>query len=124
MGFLHEAPPDQAVGTALALELVGEFDANRQGEHYRRVERAVAFYAWSLLKGGPPSTKAMQRASGLSWADAKQLVDRPFFSYLVFEAQCRYLTVKRCPHCEAIRRQLEKEGELQGNEMASWGSSW
>ena len=27
--FLHEAPPAQAVGTALALELLGEFDANR-----------------------------------------------------------------------------------------------
>jgi hypothetical protein len=27
------------MGTTLALELLGEFDPNRQGEHFRRVER-------------------------------------------------------------------------------------
>ena len=72
--YLHETPPAQAVGTALALELLGEFDANRQGEHFRRVERAAAYYAGSILNGPSPSIKSIQLASGLSWADTKFLV--------------------------------------------------
>jgi hypothetical protein len=67
--FLHEHPPDTAVGMALALELMGEFDANRQGEHFRRVERAVAHYAMRLLDGSSASAKSVQRASGLSWTE-------------------------------------------------------
>src|SRR6185437_6721070 len=98
--YLHEAPPGQAVGTALALELLGEFDANRQGEHYRRIERAVAYYSHNLLLGAEVSVKGVHKASGLSWADAKELLSRPFFSRLVFEYQCRSLFMEPCPECE------------------------
>ena len=106
--YLHEASPALAAGTVLALELLGEFDANRQEEHSRRVELAVAFYAHSLLNGNKPSVKSLQRKSGLSWSDANKLVRRPFFSKLVFEYQCRYLFYKpvarSCHACAAIGR--------------------
>lgn len=123
--YLHEAPPHQAVGIALALELLGEFDANRQGVHYRRVERAVAFYAISLLNGKQPSIKGVQRTSGLSWADAKKLVDRPFFRKLVFAHQCRLLTFEPepCPECEALARRLADQG-TSTQVMASSESHW
>src|SRR5215471_2493399 len=82
--YLHEASPAGATGTVLALELLGEFDANRQEEYFRRVELAVAFFAHSLLNGTEPSIKSLQRESGLSWSDAKKLVSRPFFRRMVF----------------------------------------
>lgn len=124
--YMHEAPPDKAVGTALALELLGEFDANRQGEHYRRLERAVAHYGNCQLDGKQPSIKELQRASGLSWADAKEIVGRPFFSQLVFQYQCRYLTLnpEHCPECEALARRLNKEDTRSGHLMRSSESSW
>jgi hypothetical protein len=124
--FLHEAPPGQAVGTALALELLGEFDANRQGEHFRRVERAAAYYAFSVLNGPTPSIKGIQRASGLSWADTKFLVGKPFFRRLVFEHQCRLLLFEPnsdCPECEALARSLEVS-EAEDSSIRSSGSSW
>ena len=79
-----------------------------------------------LLSGTRPSAKSMERASGLSWADANALMNRPFFSFLAFEYQCRFLSVsdEPCPHCDALRQQLEAEGELAGPAMASSGSSW
>lgn len=92
--FLHESPPAISVGNYLALELIGEIDANRQQEHFRRIERAVAYYAVEFLKTGQrPSAKKIQEKSGLSWADAKNICGRPYFIKLVFEYQCRYLYV-------------------------------
>jgi hypothetical protein len=124
--YLHETPPAQAVGTALALELLGEFDANRQGEHFRRVERAAAYDAGSMLNGRPPSVKSIQQASGLSWADTKVLVRRPLFRRLVFEYQCRFLLAEMhpdCPECKALAPSLRqsKEGD---SPIRSSGSSW
>jgi hypothetical protein len=112
--YLHETSPAQAVGTALALELLGEFDANRQGEYFRRVERAAAYYAGSILNGPSPSIKSIQLASGLSWADTKFLVGRPLFRRLVFEYQCRFLLAEAhpdCPECKALAQSLEKSEE-------------
>jgi hypothetical protein len=106
--YLHEASPARATGTVLALELLGELDANRQEEHFRRIERAVAFYAHSLLNGERPSVKSVQRISELSWSDANKLISRPFFSRLMFEYQCHYLLfeplVESCAACDAIGR--------------------
>jgi hypothetical protein len=109
--YLHEMPPARRTGTVLALELLGEFDANRQEEHFSRVELAVAFYAHSLLNdGNKPSVKSLQRFSGLSWSDANKLVLRPFFSQLVFGYQCRYLlyepVARSCSACDPIGRAL------------------
>jgi hypothetical protein len=124
--YLHEAPPNKAVGMALALELLGEFDANRQGEHYRRIERAVAYYGNCQFNGKQPSVKGIQRHSGLSWADAKAIIDRPFFGHLVFQYQCRYLTLdpEPCPDCEALARRLDTEDGVSGQFMRSSESSW
>jgi hypothetical protein len=111
--YLHEASPARATGTVLALELLGEFDANRQEEHFRKVEWAVAFYAHSVLNGEKPSVKSLERESGLSWSDANRLVRRPFFSRLVFEYQCRYFLfepiAKSCADCATIERVLAAE---------------
>jgi hypothetical protein len=109
--YLHEASPALATGTVLALELLGEFDANRQEEHFRRVELAAAFYGHSLLNGKKPSVKSLHRVSGLSWLDANKLVSRPFFSQLVFEYQCRYLLVEPCAACDAIGRALADQSD-------------
>jgi hypothetical protein len=105
--YLHEASPALATGTVLALELLGGFDVNRQEQHFRRVELAVAFYGESLLKNGTkPSVKSLQQVFGLSWSDANKLVARPLFRQLVFEYQCRYLlyepVAKSCAACAAI----------------------
>jgi hypothetical protein len=124
--YRHEAPPDQAVGKALALELLGELDANRQGEYFRRVERAAAQYAASVVNGAAPSIKSIQRASGLSWADTSHLVGRPSFQRLVFEHQCRVLRHSAhadCPDCMAVARSLEVS-EAPGSSIGSSGSSW
>jgi hypothetical protein len=124
--YLHEAPPAQAVGKALALELLGEFDANRQGEHFRRIERAVAYYAVSLLNGVTPSIKSIQRNSGLSWADSKHLVGRQFFRRLVFEHQCRHLLADHdpdCPDCRAVAHSLEA-AKAENSLIRSSNSSW
>jgi hypothetical protein len=109
--YLHEASPALATGTGLALELLGEFDANRQEEHFRRIEWAVAFYAYSLLNGEKPSVKSLQRVSGLSWSDANKLVSRPFFSQLVFEYQFRYFVVEPCAACDAIGSHLADQSD-------------
>jgi hypothetical protein len=113
--YLHEASPGPATGTVLALELLGEFDANRQAEHFGRVELAVAFYAQSLLNGEKPSVKSVQRVSGLSWSDANKLVGRPFFSKLAFEYQCRYLlyepVARSCAACAAIGQALAAQSD-------------
>jgi hypothetical protein len=122
--YLHEAPPAQAIGMALALELLGEFDANRQGEHFRRIERAVGYYGHGQLNGLRPSVKAIQRASGLSWADAKMVVSRPFFNQLVFQYQCRYLAVEPCADCDALAHALDEEADASGESVRSSGSSW
>jgi hypothetical protein len=122
--YLHEAPPACAMGTALALELLGEFDANRQGEYFRRIERAAAFYGHSCLNGVKPSIKSVQRVSGLSWSDANKLVSRPFFSRLAFEYQCRYLIVEPCNACEAIGRALDAQSDQSTAAVQSSGSSW
>ncbi len=121
--YLHEASPARATGTVLALELLGEFDANRQEEHFRRIEWAVAFYAHSLLNGEKPSIKSLQRVSGLSWLDANKLVSRPFFSRLVFEYQCRYFLVEPCAACGAIGRSLGEQSDPSAAVQSS-GSSW
>jgi hypothetical protein len=120
--YLHEAPPARAMGTLLALELLGEFDANRQEEHFRRVELAAAFYGQSLLNGTKPSVKSLQRASGLSWLDANKLISRPFFGRLVFEYQCRYLLVEQCA-CGAVGRALADQSDPSAA-VHSPGSSW
>jgi hypothetical protein len=122
--YLHEAPPAQAVGKALALELLGEFDPNRQGEHFRRIERAVAYYSHSILNGGKASIKGVQRASGLSWADARTVISRPFFSQLVFEHQCRSLVVEPCPECEELGRRLAGNLGDANASLLSSESSW
>jgi hypothetical protein len=109
--YLHEASPALATGTVLALELLGEFDANRQEEHFRRIELAVAFYAHSLLNGEKPSVKSLQRVSGLSWSDANKLVSRPFFSRLAFEYQCRYFLFEPCAACDAIGEALSDQSD-------------
>jgi hypothetical protein len=122
--FLHEAPPAHAVGTALALELLGEFDANRQGEHFRRIERAAAFYGHSFLNGIRPSINRIARASGLSWAEANKLVSRPFFSRLVFEYQCRSLSIEPCDACDALGTTLSERSDPSLAVGRSPGSSW
>jgi hypothetical protein len=111
--YLHQASPARATGIVLALELLGEFDANRQEEHFRRVEWAVAFYAHSVMDGEKPSVKRLSRESGLSWSDANKLVRRPFFNLLVFEYQCRYLlfepVAKSCADCASFGRVVAAE---------------
>ena len=105
--YLHYASAAQAVGKALALELLDELDANRQTEHFRRIERAVAFYAVQLINGATePSIKSIEVASGLSWADARKLVQRPYFKRLVFQHQCRHLAAhpeSDCAECASLR---------------------
>lgn len=111
--YVHEAPEGIAIGNQLAIELLGEMDANRQEEYYRRVERAVACYTGNItMNGVGPSIKKVQSASGLSWADAKSLVHSPHFSRLVFNYQCRYILAlehaKDCPDCQRVREEMEK----------------
>jgi hypothetical protein len=113
--FLHEAPPAQAIGKALALELLDELDPNRQEQHFRRIERAVAHYATGMLAGTQRSARSVQKASGLSWSDSKHLMKRPFFYRLVFEHQCRHIVgahhARDCPECRKLRQKY-LEGEL------------
>ena len=105
--FLHESPPDIAIGTQLALELLGEFDPNRQPEYFRRLERAVACYAHDLMfTGQRPSVRRVQLASGMSWADAKAAMEQRSFSRMVFVYQCRYPRAlhisETCPQCREV----------------------
>jgi hypothetical protein len=108
--YLHEAPEGIAIGNQLALELLGEMDANRQDQYYRRVERAVTRYAAGRFGGDTASIKRIQVASGLSWADAKSLVGSHSFSRLVFNYQCRHLIAsehtKDCPDCQRLRAEM------------------
>lgn len=111
--YHHEAPECVAVGNQLALELLGELDANRQDEYFGRLERAVHRYAMGLMfEGAAPSSRTIQEASGLSWGDSKKLVTIPSFSRLAFLAQCRYIKarkiVENCPDCQRLARQLDK----------------
>lgn len=90
--FLHESPPEISIGNYLALELLGEFEPNRQFEHFRRIEKAVFLYAKRYLdEGKPPSTNSLHKFSKLSWPDAQALPQRPFFKRLCLEQQCRIL---------------------------------
>ena len=109
--LLHESPPVVAVGTQLALELLGEFDANRQPEYFHRLQRAVACYAHDLLFGGQrPSARRLQNQSGMSWADAKAATELPSFSRMVFAYQCRYMMAanhhETCPECRERSERL------------------
>jgi hypothetical protein len=105
-----ELPPD------MPLSADSSPNVNRQEEHFRRVELAVAFYGDSLLNGTKPSIKSLQRVSALSWSDANKLVSRPFFEQLVFEYQCRCLlyepVARSCEVCTSIvpAPQLGPEG--------------
>lgn len=110
--FLHESPPDVAVGTQLALELLGEFDANRQPEHFHRLERAVAYYAHeTFITGKRTSARQIQVNSGMSWADAKQTMALPSFSRMVFNYQCRYIMATdhrdNCPQCREQAKRMK-----------------
>jgi len=113
--YLHESPAPVAMGYMLALELLGQIDANRQVEHFRRIERAVAHHAMTRwYSDTSPSIKSTQDASGLSWADSRQLVGQWFFGKLVFEYQCRFLGVQshleNCPECKSFRESAQKRG--------------
>jgi hypothetical protein len=107
--YMHEAPAGKLIGNMLSLELLGALQPNRQEEYFRRIERATAFYAVSLLRGGQkPSIKAIQDASDLSWADAKDLLSQPYFSIMVFEHQCHFIIYSNSPHdCPECRRVQE-----------------
>jgi hypothetical protein len=105
--FLHEASADVLVGTQLALELLGDIDANRQEEHIRRIERAVGYAAARImLDHQTPSIKQIQDASGMSWADANAMVERPYFNRLVFDYQCNHVLARSladsCPACRRL----------------------
>lgn len=105
--YAHEAPTDVAVGNYLALELSGALDANRQYDYIRKMERAVAYYARSLLCGERPSISQIQFASKLTWQDAKGLIDLECFHRLVFEQQCRHILARHhscsCPECASLQ---------------------
>jgi hypothetical protein len=104
--YMHEMSAARAVGYMLTLELLGEIDSNHQEKHYRRIERAVGYCAMCRMNGNfPPSVKSLQEASGLSWADAKEILNRPYFGWLTFEYECRYLTYQAWP--EKIRAENE-----------------
>lgn len=93
--YLHEAPIEHVVGLKLCLELCGDIDANRQIEYIRHIERAVAFYANVISRtGSPPSAKSISDASGLSWRDAKDIMNKWFFVRLVFLYQTKMVIVR------------------------------
>ena len=117
--YLHQTPPAVVAGNLLALELLGEVDANRQEEYFLRVQRAVALFSWTILHDGKaPSIYSIKNASGLSWADSRSLVERPYFRLLVFEYQCQYLKVlphvRNCANCKRIAGQLEADALKKG----------
>jgi hypothetical protein len=124
--YLHESPPTHVIGKALALELLGEIDANRQVEHIRRIERAVAYYAVRVLRGETePSARRLQIASGLSWTDAENLLRRSLLRRWAFEYQCRFLTVSDkadCPDCRRLMKHMPQK-LVNGRMPASVGPS-
>ncbi|WP_169543382.1 hypothetical protein [Sneathiella aquimaris] len=90
--YMHEQPSEILVGTYLALELLGVIDANRQFEHFNKIEKAVSFYAMYYMNHGcPPSVNKLQNVSELSWLDAKNLMNQNYFSKMVFEYQYKFI---------------------------------